>query len=564
MKKAIPVFIALALIGLVVFINFGNKIYQKYSYGSETADLNDYFGIYKSSDVPMVLQDTRVEEAATMIDGKVYFDIETVEKYFTERFYLDTNENLLLYTTSTGTYKTEPGTKSYYSADEVFDEKYTLSLIQDDTLYIALDYLKKYVNFSYELFDDPLRIQVYTEWGQYTCADLKSDTQVRWRGGVKSEILREISEGETVEILEEMDEWTKVKTNDAFIGYVENFRLTNERIDYEIPVTDVKEEEFSSSVRDHKINLSWDYMEWPQDGSSLRNTVNYAKELNVISPTWYYLTDNEGSFKSLGNADYVNTAHKMDIEVWPLISNFHAGIDVDTTEVLSYTSKREQLIANLIEDVVNYGADGINVDFENLASSCGPSFVQFIRELALECHKANLVLSVDNYVPTEYTAFYNRGAQSQFCDYIVIMGYDEHYAGSEAGSVASLSWVREGIEKTLKYVPAEKVINAIPFYTRVWKTKDGQVTSEAVNMDVGLDFISRNKITTKWLDDCGQNYGEATFDGIYYQVWLEDVESITAKINVMTANKIAGIASWRIGQEIPEVWSVIEAYMQQP
>ena len=169
--------------------------------------------------------------------------------------------------------------------------------------------------------------------------------------------------------------------------------------------------------------------------------------------------------------DYTAAAHDMGLEVWALISDFHTGVEIDDYEILSYTSKRRNLVNELVASVLSYGADGINVDFEYVTSQCADHYVQFIRELAIACHENGLVISVDNYVPTEYTAHYNRHSQGEFVDYIIIMGYDEHYKGSpEAGSVSSIPWMQKGIETTVNLVPKERVINAVPFYTRVWKT----------------------------------------------------------------------------------------------
>ncbi len=564
MKKVIPVIVAIALIIVVVGVSFGKQIYDKYSYGQDWEDLNEYYTVISKDQVPMVLNSAIIPESAKEIDGTVYFDYDTVCEYFTGRFYIDSNENLLLYTNPETTFTTEIGTDVYSDGSEEKSFPSVIAQIKGDTLYIAVDYVKMFVNFSYELFDDPMRMVAYTEWDTTKYADINKETKVRKKGGVKALILCDIAEGETVEILEPMDEWTKVMTNDGFIGYVENKRLTNEREETPVAVTDVAEENFTDLRRDHKINLTWHNMEYPQGGAELRTAMNYVESVNVVSPTWFYLTDNDGNFKSLGNSDYVNAAHSMGAEVWALISNFHSGVDVSTLEVLSYTSKRKALIESLVAATLSFGADGINIDFENMDSETTYHFVQFVRELSLACHKNNLVLSVDNYVPTEYTAHYNRREQGLFADYIIIMGYDEHYAGSQvAGSVSSIPWMQKGIEDTVALVGAEKVINAVPFYTRVWKETDGELRSEAIDMKVQADFISRNGVTTTWNEETYQNYGEFESGGTNYKIWLEDKDSLSVRLNVMDTLKIAGIASWCLGQETPDVWPLISAYMER-
>ncbi|MBO7600007.1 MAG: chitinase [Lachnospiraceae bacterium] len=564
MKKVIPVVIAVILIIVVVGVSFGKTLYEKYSYGQDKADLNEYFEIFGNDDVPIIMQNERIPHSARLINGVYYFDQDTVEEYFTERFYVDTNEELLLYTTPDTTLeaKLESGEVTDINTGETEKYPYAVSVYKNDTLYIAVEYLTRFADFSYETFEDPNRMQVYTEWGERTTAVIKSDTQVRWRGGVKSEILTEVKEGDVVTVIEPMDDWTKVKTSDCFIGYVENFRLKDEKTVTDTPVKSAVKEDFTYLTRDHKINLTWHNIEYAQDGADLRAALAPVKALNVVSPTWCWLTDNEGNFSSVANANYSDTAHDMGLEVWALVSDFHSGTDVDTYELLSYTSKRRALVTNLVNHMLEYRADGINVDFERINSACAPHYVQFIRELAVACHANNLVLSVDNFVPTEYTAHYNRHEQAEFADYIIIMGYDEHYQGSaEAGSVSSIPWMQKGIEDTIKYCPKEKVINAIPFYTRVWMTEGGEVTSEAVTMAVANDFLSRNAIETKWNEDTYQNYGEATIGGVYYQVWMEDADSVKVRLNVMDQAQIAGVASWKLGQETPDIWDLIEDYM---
>ncbi|MDE6320318.1 MAG: chitinase, partial [Lachnospiraceae bacterium] len=192
--------------------------------------------------------------------------------------------------------------------------------------------------------------------------------------------------------------------------------------------------------------------------------------LNVISPTWFTLTGNEGEFSSFAAASYVQRAHEMGLEVWGLVGNVES-VDVDMYELLSRSSSRWKLITNLVAAAQEYDLDGINIDFENLSLDAGEPFIQFIRELSIPCRKYGIVLSVDNYVPMNHTDHYDRAEQGVVADYVIIMGYDEHYNGSkEAGSVASINFVENGIKNTVADVPAKKVINALPFYTRLWET----------------------------------------------------------------------------------------------
>lgn len=567
-KKLIPVITAIVLIIVVIAVSAGIKLAEKYSYSKERANLEEYFGITSADEVPIILQDELIEESARLLDGVYYLDLATVHKYFNDRFYEDKNEGLLLYTLPEDTVRVVIGSADYTTREGTASEEYTIARYEagaeGDVLYVAVDYVKKYANFSYEVFAEPNRMQVYTEWKERTTAQITKDTAVRYQGGVKSPVLKDMKEGDEVIVLETMENWSKVKTSDAFIGYVENKRLGIHNTESLIPVTDYTEPEYTNISKPYKINLTWHVVAGTAGNDTLGAALEGTKGINTISPTWFALTDNEGNFSSFATKDYVTKAHDRGIEVWGLIDNFTNKDVVNTYEVLSYTSKRAYLIENLIEEALEYDLDGINVDFEEISQDAGEHFIQFIRELSVACRANGIVLSVDNYVPTGYTDHYDREEQGVFADYVVIMGYDEHYSGSpEAGSVASIGFVEEGIKKTVDQVPPEKVINAVPFYTRIWETNGAKLTAQAVGMELAEEFVANHNIETRWDEVTCQNYGEIQEGDSFYQVWLEDEQSIEVKLNIMQKYNIAGVASWRLGFEKASIWDVIGNYMNQ-
>lgn len=563
-KKIIPIVIAIVLIIIIGGVTFGSRILEKYSYSKERADLNAYYGITGSQEAAIVLQDEIVEEKARISDGICYLDMATIHKYLNDRFYVDGGEGLLLYTLPEDIVRNSIGSSVKETAQGSEELGYTAAIWEGDTLYVALDYIKQYTNFSYQLFTDPYRIQLTTEWPSYEVASISKNTQVRVKGGVKSEILTDVQKGDQVSVLEQMETWSKVKTADSVIGYVENKRLTGIRSEQPIPVTDYQEPEYTSLTRDHKINLGWHVVASAGGNDTFNSVTANAGNLNVISPTWFKLCDNEGGYTSFASADYVQKAHDRGLEVWALIENIEYKDSISMYEILSSTTTRQKLIDSLMNDLITYGIDGINVDFEQLSMDCGEHFVEFIRELSVACRKNGKVLSVDNYVPRDYNDYYDRKEQGIVADYVIIMGYDEHYAGSkEAGSVASIDYVEDGIAQTVKEVPAEKVINAIPFYTRIWETTGDGISSQAVDMVTAEQFISNHGITAEWDETTCQNYGEYTSGDSRYQVWLEDADSIKVKLNVMENYGIGGVAEWRLGFEKPEIWDVIGEYLDK-
>lgn len=564
-KKIIPVVVAILLILLIGGGTLGKMLLDKYSYSKEEADWNDFYQVSEADRSAIILQDEMVEEQALIRDGVCYFDLATVHKYMNEVFYADLSENLLLYATPTEVIRTTFGETSYITTEGTQDAGYVISFTEGDTVYVAADYVKLFTNYSYECFDR--HVQVYTEWGTRQVAQLKKDTAVRLRGGVKSPILTQAAKGDTLEILEQMETWSKVKTADSVIGYVENKRLEEITEETETPVTDYQEPEYTSLTSDSKICLGWHSIGGVGGNDTLYSMVSGTKGMNVIAPTWFSLTDENGSIRSFGTANYVTTAHNMGLQVWGVVDNFNyaneTGTAISTLNMLSSTTSRQNFVQNVTDAAVSLGLDGINVDFEQLSSDCGPHYVEFIRELSIQCRNKGLVLSIANYVPFNFNDYYRLDVQGQVADYVIIMGYDEHWHGSkDPGSVASISYVSGGLDRTLQEVPANKVVNALPFYTILWKTDGTEVTDEYITMNNEADFMSRAGVTAEWDEETCQNYAEWTSGSATYQIWLEDAESIAVKLNMMTTKNIGGVAVWRLGYGTQAAWELINAYLQ--
>lgn len=559
-NKFLPVLVAVALIIVIGGSALGSLFLKKYSYSEEQMDLGKYYGLTKEDEVAIVLGNEYIETKAKLYQGICYLDFDAVQSLLNDRFYHDVTEGLLLYTTPTDIIKTVIGSKDYMAGEEKIETAYIPAFYEGDVLYVALDYVRNYTGFSYEVYTGPNRMQLFTKQEEETSAVVKKDTAIRYRGGVKAEILRMVTKGESVTVLEKMDNWSKVKTCDAFIGYVPNKVLKDEKTEISSVEFNYTEPEYTSLTRDYKINLGWHQVMSEAANDTLGSVVKENSGLNVISPTWFSLKSTDGDIRSIATQGYVDKAHNMGLEVWALVDNFDK--DVSTFETLSKTTSRTNLIRNLMNQVLTYGIDGINVDFEDVSYDAGEPFVQFLRELSIACRKEGIVLSVDNYVPRESTWHYNRKEQGIVADYVIIMGYDEHWGGGGvAGSVASLGFVEEGIVKTLEDVPANKVINALPFYTRVWKTSGDSVTSEALDMETAQDFIKNNNITMTWQDTEGQNYGEIQKGNTLYQIWMEDKDSIEAKLAVMRKYSIGGVAAWKLGYETPDIWDMISVYL---
>lgn len=564
-KRILPVIIAILLILVIAGGALGKVLLDKYSYSKEEADWNEFYQVSESDRSAIILQDEMVEEQALIRDDVCYFDLATVHKYMNEVFYADMTEKLLLYANPTEVIRTTFGETSYTTTEGTQDAGYVISFVEGDTVYVAADYVKLFTNYSYDCYDR--HVQVYTEWGTRQVAQLKKDTAVRLRGGVKSPILTQAAKGDTLEILEQMETWSKVKTADSVIGYVENKRLGDITEETETPVTDYQEPEYTALTSDSKICLGWHSIGGAGGNDTLYSMVSGTKGMNVIAPTWFSLTDENGSIRNFGTANYVTTAHNMGLQVWGVVDNFNyaneTGTAISTLNMLSSTTSRQNFVRNVTDAAVSLGLDGINVDFEQLSSDCGPHYVEFIRELSIQCRNRGLVLSIANYVPFNFNDYYRLDIQGQVADYVIIMGYDEHWHGSkDPGSVASISYVSGGLDRTLQEVPANKVVNALPFYTILWKTEGTDVTDEYITMNNEADFMNRAGVTAEWDEETCQNYAEWTSGNATYQIWLEDAESTAVKLNMMATKNIGGVAVWRLGYGTQAAWELINAYLQ--
>lgn len=562
MKKKLPILILIVLILLLIAGVGFSVLYPKYSYSDERANLQEYFGLSGEEQVAIVLGDELIEEKALLRDGVYYLDLNTIHTYFNERFYLDNSvesQALLIYTTTEKSYRVLQDSTMISTEEGEEQTEYVVMLYENDTCYVAIDYVVKFTDMSYQVFTEPNRMQIYNAWPGKEVGAVKKDTQVRYRGGVKSEILTDVSEGSVVTILEELESWYKVKTDDAFIGYVPKKHLKDIHSYVEDRVSTVEEIYYPAREIDERINMGWHQVLGYTANDNISSVIE-GTNINVIAPTWFLLNGDTGAYVCNASTSYVNCAHNKGIEVWAVIDNFN--MECNLHEVLKNTAQRDTLIANLMADCKRFGIDGINVDFEQVSPETGRHYIQFIRELSVACHDNDLVVSVDNYVPTAYTAFYDREEQGRFADYVVIMGYDEHAGNSDvAGSVASLGFVKQGIIDTLEEVEAAKVINGVPFYTRGWATTDGDVSVKTLTMSGQKQFVKDHGIEVTWDEELGQYYGGNTIDGTTYEIWMEDAESLREKLAVMNQYDIAGVAQWKLGLETSDVWAVIDEYI---
>lgn len=541
-KKYKPIVAVVVLVILVAVLGIVSHVVMKYIPSGEKMDLNEYYGEMADGEIAIVLGTEKLDERGLVDGDRVYLPLNVVNTYLNQRYYWDSANQQVLYATPS---ELTTVAASSESGDQVW--------LKDDTVYLNLTYIQQYTDIDAYISKEPYRIAIQYQFDNIKTVTVKKNTSIRYRGGIKLPVVTSVKKGAQLRLIEELDNWDQVATDDGYIGYIDKKNVgkasetTFDR--------NFEREQYSYLTMDGKVNMVWHQVTSTDANAYFADATANMTGVNVISPTWFYLLDTSGNIANISSADYVAQAHEKGLKVWGLIDNFTQ--EVSTTETLSNTAARQNIISQLIQAATSVGMDGINVDFESLSEDVGIHFLEFLRELSIECHKNNLVLSVDNPVPEDFTSHYDRAEQGRVVDYVIIMGYDEHYVGSEAGSVASLPWVEQGIQGTLAEVPAERVINAVPFYTRLWRTTGGNVTSEAIGMDQAQQVISENNVETYWDKTTSQNYGKYDIDNSTYQIWIEDSQSIAEKVKLVSKYNLAGVSAWKLGFENSGIWQVI-------
>ncbi len=549
MKKVVPLLLLVGILLCALIGKLGYKAYLKYAPTKEVVELEEFYGV-SGNELVLFLDDERQEETGIFQSSQVYLPVAWVDAHLNKRFYWDAGEQLLVYAL--------PEEILYMDGDTRGDSGAPVVTVSGQEAYVSAETITKYTDVRIVPFvkDEVKRVFVDTGWEADEWRVLTKDTPVREKGGVKGRIVVQETAGAKVKVLSASDRWSMVRTEDGHVGYVAGRRLgETESMTY---ISTFQEPVYTSLSMDQKICLAFHQVTSPEANKTIQKLLQNTKGVNVVAPTWFALTDNEGGYASLADKAYVDDLHSQGIQVWALIDNFSQ--DVQTEVLLSKTSTRKKLIDSLMQEVDTYGLDGLNLDLEGLKETAAPHYIQFIRELSVACRKKQVVLSIDDYVPAPYNAFYDRKEQGIVADYVIIMGYDEHYSGGEAGPVASYPYVKAGIEGTLEEVPKEKVIDAVPFYTRVWKEDlDGNTSSDALGISDARAWVKSNKVSLSWQEENGLFYGQIMDkkEG-KKEIWMEEERSLGLKMDLIREMDLAGVACWKLGFEPADIWDVVK------
>ena len=559
MRKNKSVFKLIIKFAVIIFIGYALfNIYKRYSFTNERANLESYLGV--SGDEVAVYINDNIMKKTENIDfscsgikkyDTVYLPLTFVKTYINNRFYYAKDINKILYSLPDET-RVAGDTDVHQIGNSPF-------VIFMDEPYLLIDYVKDFTNIRYDKYldEENKRIYIYNDWDKENIAYLKGKESARLQGGNKSPVITDLKKGEEVKILEKMTKWIKVKTSDGYIGYIRKNKIHKET--EVIPTSDYIERVRIGKRLADKPCIGFHQLFSNYSSSKLPELLKNAKDINVIAPTWYVIKNNDGEIRSIANDAYSLYCHAKKLSVWATINNFDLG-DIDEKAIFSNTLTRRKMIDKILREVNVNSLDGINLDIEQVSQDAGEDYTQFVRELSIELTKIGCILSIDTYVPYSFNKQYNLKEYNDFCDYVIIMCYDEHYSGSkEAGSVSSLNYVKDGINLSLTNVNKEKLIIALPFYTRIWTTTtSGKVTSVAGgSQSIENAAISQGLKFTFDSETC-QNYGtKITQDGDLVECWMEDDLSLAYKMSEIRKADLAGTAAWKLTQERENFFHII-------
>ncbi len=537
---------------------------------SKKVNLTDYYGT-KDNEAAIVYDHALTEYKGIVVDGHYYIPADVVKELFTDKLYEDRDTDMVLYAKADAVWQIPYNDTYVTDGEENIKSNYVIILKNDDDVYVCADFLNAEFGYVYKVFEAPYRITFEAPDVQYLKVTFKDNSKIRTKSSVKGHIIGMGGDGTDWFSAGKIDNgWMEIISCDGRQGYVKKDAVATES--YISP--SIRKFEYKSQVRDHKIVLAWDAVYDLKDNDNISDRLENVKNANVISPTWYKVKNNSGELETMADGDYVEYVHNLGYEVWPLVSDFGMKEEIDEGSILSSYESRRALITNIMNEIKLYGYEGINIDFEKIKADYSEDYIQFIRELSVECRKAEVVLSVDNYPPYNFNRYYNRKAQGECVDYVIVMCYDEHYNGGEkAGSTSSLKYLVNGMEGTLEEVDKEKLIVAVPFYTRLWQidassewnydgteTSGTIVSSTACSMEKAQEIIKEYNLNVSWNENTEQEFAEGTVGGYIYQIWLETAASLEIKLDEIIQADIGGVAAWELGFEKSEVWDLFEKF----
>ena len=430
-------------------------------------------------------------------------------------------------------------------------------------LYFPLNTTEQFFKLNYTVSDCMIKMRAYS--GTDKIAKINQSNVQAFSSLLNGEgYTVNLNQNDTVFISGSTDNYYKISAEDESTLYILKDYVTISEIDLsKIDFYAPKKAKFKRGSE--KINLAWEYV------ANVTPSAPAIKHngLDILSPTWFDLiTNGGGSVENNGDKGYTDSAHGSGYMVWATITNNMStkGSTAFTTQTFNNSGLLNKSVAQYIFYSSLYDVDGINIDYEDVSDGDAAGLVAFTALMRNYTEKQGLVLSIDTLIPRPWTVEYDRASLAKYVDFLAVMTYDEHYAGSPAaGSIASLPWVKEAVEATIKDVPSSKLLLGIPLYTRIW-TVDSTgkiITNSSAKMATVRTLIEDKKLTPIWLKKEKQYYVEYPNGTNTSKIWIEDSRSISNRLDLVSEYNLAGSACWQYSHAENDIWDVFYGMLKK-
>ena len=523
---------------------------------------NNYIILDKNKTTNLVINNNNVtsdlRNQIIQEDGVIYLSEDDISNFFDKHIYLEEENNKIIttYDKKIAEISLEENVININGADK---ETSAHAIEKDGVIYIPISEMTEVYDIEIGNIEETKVITMDSLDKEQKKAIVTSNVSVKSSTKFIAKTLDRVKKGSTVVVISTDDKYAKIRTENGKIGYIKKNKLANEYLERE----DLAEEKQVEG----KINMTWDY--YSEVGSAPDRTGTKIDGVNVVSPAFFYINENGEFTENIGESGegYIEWAHGNGYKIWPMISNApvaNESLEI-TSEIMNSYGKRKQLIEQIVEACVKYDLDGINVDFENMKQEDKDVYSRFIIELTPRLNEIGMVVSVDVTAPDgaeTWSLCFDRHVIGDVADYIIFMAYDQNGVSStKSGTNAGYNWIQLNLVKFLQTeeIEEDKLILGIPFYTRIW-TEDAEgnvIRKSTVNMK-DIEEVLPDDVERKWDDELKQNYVEYQDGDNTRKMWIEDVESLKAKVSLVKEEGLAGVASWQYGMETEDVWSMLK------
>ena len=528
---------------------------------------NNYIILDNNTTTNLIINNTNVtsnlRNEIIQEDGVIYLSEDDIANFFDKYIYLEEENNKVIttYNKKIAEVSLEENKININGADKTTSAS---AIERDGVIYIPISEMTEVYDIEIGNIEETKIITLDSLDKEQRKAIVTSNLAVKSSTNFIARTVDRVKEGEAVVVISTDEEYSRIRTENGKIGYVKTNKLANEYA--------VREDMPEEKQIEGKINMTWDY--YSEVGSAPDRTGTTIDGVNVVSPSFFYIDEHGRFTENVGESGeaYIDWAHENDYKVWPMVSNAPAAnesLEI-TSEIMNSYENRKELIEQIVDACVAYDLDGINIDFENMKQEDIDLYSRFIIELTPRLNEIGMVVSVDVTAPDggeTWSMCFDRNVIGDVADYIVFMAYDQNGVSSTTpGTTAGYNWVELNLVKFLQTeeIDPDKLILGIPFYTRIWtEDTDGVIVrNSTVNMEDIEDILPDN-VERTWDDELKQYYVEYQEENYTRKMWIEDIESLKAKVSLVNTNNLAGVASWQYGMETEDVWSMLKEELDQ-